>query len=112
MAALLGDADIFVDFSSFRSMGLTAMEAMSCGCAVILPIEGGTVDFAKDRDNSLMVDTKTKQSCLDALSELIDNPELRERIANQAIVDMCKFAPEFCAFKFLETVFSEVSEKC
>lgn len=112
MAALLGDADIFVDFSSFQAMGLTAMEAMSCGCAVILPIEGGTVDFAKDRDNSLMVDTKTKQSCLDALSELIDNPELRERIANQAIVDMCKFAPEFCAFKFLETVFSEVSEKC
>ena len=112
MAILLGDADIFVDFSSFQAMGLTAMEAMACGCAVILPREGGTGDFAKDRSNAMVVDTTSQENCVRALSELIDSRELRERLANQAIVDMCKFMPEFSAFKFLTAVFGEGENKC
>lgn len=40
-------------------MGLTAMEAMASGCAVVLPKYGGTGDFAKNESNCLVIDTKT-----------------------------------------------------
>ena len=29
--------DVFADFSNYQAMGLTAMEAMCCGAAVIVP---------------------------------------------------------------------------
>ena len=57
IANLLNEADIFVDFSDFQALGLTALESMACGLAVIVPMHGGTGTFAKHEENCLVVDT-------------------------------------------------------
>ena len=98
MASLLSYADIFADFSSFQAMGLTAMEAMACACAVIVPLNGGTGEYAKDRVNSLVIDTADKQECIDALNLLVRDDELRNRIATKALEDVCQFYPEKSAY--------------
>ena len=57
MAYLLNKLDIVVDFSSHQAMGLTALEAMACGCAVIVPANGGAVEFVENERNGIVVDT-------------------------------------------------------
>lgn len=110
MAELLGENDIFVDFSSFQAMGLTAMEAMASGCAVIVPQAGGAGEFAKNEENCLVVDTHNEQACMNALCRLIDDGALREHLSTNGIQDMCQYYPEKCAYRFLNAVFEKKGE--
>lgn len=110
MAELLADCDIFTDFSTFQAMGLTAMEAMSCGCAVIVPEAGGAGTFARHKENALIVDTSNHVACVDALDKLIRDEQLREKLSFNAISDMCCYSPEHSAYRFLTAVFESEDE--
>jgi len=105
VAALFNESDIFVDFSTYQAMGLSAMEAMACGCATIVTCHGGPGDFAEDGLNSLLVDTNDEQKCFEALRLLIEDDELRTALSDNGVRDMCRFYPEKSAYKFLERVF-------
>jgi len=105
LAFLLNEVDIFVDFSEYQAMGLTAMEAMACGAAVIVPSQGGARSFAEHEKNSLVVDTSSREACVAALERLIVDHELRASLQKQAISDMCSFFPEKAAYKILGTLF-------
>jgi GT2 family glycosyltransferase len=105
VALLLNEVDIFVDFSEYQAMGLTAMEAMACGVAVILPNKGGANSFAYHEKNALLVDTKDSSACQRALDRLISDNELRIRLQRQALSDITFYYPEAPALKFLEILF-------
>ena len=107
IANLLNEADIFVDYSSHQAMGLTALEAMACGCAVIVPQEGGAVSFAKDRFNAMVVDTGSYENVWKALKELIENQELRHTVQQHALYDACKYYPEKPALEILKYLFED-----
>ena len=107
MASLLNEVDIFVDFSSFQAMGLTAMEAMCCGVAVIVPQRGGPTTFARHEENAIVVDTDSKEACLSALERLVTNEELRTRLQRQALRDICWFFRERAAYNILNAMFGE-----
>lgn len=106
---ILQKSDIFVDFSIFQAMGLTAMEAMACGCAVIVPENGGTIEFGIDEHNCLMIDTESKQKCEEAVIKLVENYGLRNFLAINAIKEVCSFYPEKSAYLFLNAVFGDDS---
>ena len=106
LAFFLNEIDIFVDFSTFQAMGLTAMEAMACGAAVIVPEKGGASSFAKHNENSLMVDTSSFNTCLDALKQLITDDQMRSRLQQQAIIDVCQYFPEKAAINTLNAIFA------
>jgi len=105
LAALLNEADIFVDFSSFQAMGLTALEAMACGAAVIVPQIGGASSFACHEENSLVIDTDSVVSCSAALDRLIGDETLRFQLRQKAIFDACQYFPEKAAFNILSSLF-------
>ncbi len=105
LALLFNESEIFVDFSSFQAMGLTAMEAAACGAAVIVPSRGGTTDFAFHEQNAMIVDTGQKDNCISALDRLINDAHLRERLGRQAIFDMAQYYPEIPASRILEILF-------
>jgi GT2 family glycosyltransferase len=105
VASLLNTADIFVDFSSFQAMGLTALEAMACGNAVAVPARGGATSFAKDGENSLVVDTSSPEACWQALVRLIEDDGLRARLQRNALADVCAYAPEGPAYNILNALF-------
>ncbi len=105
MANLLNEVDIFADFSSHQAMGLTALEAMACGAAVIVPARGGAGSFAQHQENSLIVDTTSQEECWRALQRLIEDDDLRLHIHRKALIDACNFFPERPAFNILQALF-------
>jgi len=107
IANLLNEVDIFIDFSEYQALGLTAMEAMSCGAAVIVPDNGGTHTFAKHEENCLIVDTHDKSACFKALQRLIEDHSLRQKIQKNAIYGAAQFYPELPAYNFLDALFQE-----
>lgn len=107
VARLMSEADIFVDFSQHQAMGLSALEAMACGAAVIVPRNGGAVEFVHDGRNGLVVDTGDSEACWQALQRLLDDASLRQQIQNQAIQDVCQYFPEQAAANILKVLFDE-----
>ena len=104
VARFLNQADIFLDFSSHQAMGLTAMEAMACGAAVTVPESGGATSFARNEENSLVVDTSSTQSCWEALQQLLEDAQLRGRIQRNALAQICRFFPERPAFNIMSAL--------
>jgi GT2 family glycosyltransferase len=111
VANLLSDADIFVDYSSHQAMGLTALEAMACGCAVIVPSYGGAVEFVRDRENGIVVDTSNIDACFDGVKLLIDDDSLRKSIQLKGLQDIARFYPEKAAFNILSELFDNNQRK-
>ena len=72
MGALLRKTDVFMDLSDYQAFGRTGLEAMACGCACILPSLGGTDEYAINRLNSKVVDTRDLQDVLDSFAWYIE----------------------------------------
>lgn len=109
VARFVNELDIFVDFSSHQAMGLTAMEAMACGAAVIVPSNGGAVEFATHNENALVVDTSSYQECLSSLVRLIEDQPLRGKIQRNALFSIHRFFPERSALEILKALFPSVT---
>lgn len=105
VAHLFNEIDVFVDFSSHQAMGLTALEAMACGAAVIVPKRGGAVSFARHQKNSLVVNTASSRACWRALRRLIEDHNLRSRLQQSALGGVVDFFPERPAFNILHALF-------
>jgi GT2 family glycosyltransferase/glycosyltransferase involved in cell wall biosynthesis len=106
VANLLNQVDIFVDYSSHQAMGLTAMEAMACGCAVIVPQYGGAASYANHEQNSLIIDSADYKNMWNALQRLIEDEKLRTRLQSKAIFDICSCFPEQAALNLLSMLFA------
>lgn len=105
VANFLGMTDIFVDFSSHQAMGLTALEAMSCGCCVIVPENGGAIEFVKSGINGFVVNTNSHEDCVNQLKVIIEDAQLREQTQIEAIKTVNKYYPEKAAYNILKTLF-------
>jgi len=104
-ARLLNEADIFVDFSTYQAMGLTALEAMCTGAATIVPAKGGADSYARHGVNSLVADTSSSEACVTALRHLIEDHALRAQLQQHAILDAAAKYPERTAFNILSALF-------
>lgn len=107
VAWLFNEIDVFVDFSSHQAMGLTALEAMACGAAVVVPECGGATAFARHEENSLVADTTSRQASWEALQRLIEDDDLRQQLQLAAIKDVAMLLPERSAFRILKVLFGE-----
>jgi glycosyltransferase involved in cell wall biosynthesis len=105
LAALFTQVHVFADFSSYQAMGLTALEAMGAGAAVVVPRAGGSSSFARDGENAVLVDTSSATACVEALGRLVSDRPRRAALAAQAIGDVARHTPESAAFKMLEVLF-------
>ncbi len=105
LAELFNETHVFADFSTYQAMGLTAMEAMACGAAVIVPAAGGASSFAADGRNALVVDTARSEACEAALVRLVEDAGLAARLGVAARADMETFRPEGAAARILACLF-------
>lgn len=102
VANTLRNSDIFLDLSTFQAFGRTALEAMSCGAAVIAPREGGVHDFGIDGENILLVDTNNQTACIEAASRLIEDAALRQKLGTHGIRKGLEYSLHASALEFLE----------
>ncbi len=109
LAQVINECDIFADFSQYQAMGLTALEAMACGVATILPLEGGANDFAQDKVNCLQINTHSESACIQAVTKLLDDHRLRNKLQRNAIQTTGQYHPERVAHNILECIFTRES---
>lgn len=94
VADLLREAHVFADLSDYQAFGRTGLEAMACGCAVVLPESGGVSEYAVDGENALVVDTTSGEAMRDALVRLTVDEELRSGLAERGIETAGRYSIE------------------
>ncbi len=78
VASLLARSDVFIDLSDYQAFGRTALEAMACGCAAMVPVHGGADEYAVDDVNTIVVDSFNEDECYVRLNALLhDQNKLR-----------------------------------
>ena len=75
VAELLGGCDVFLDMSMYQAFGRTALEAMACGCAAVVPRLGGVWEFAVEGANAHAVDTLRPDEAVEAVATLAADRE-------------------------------------
>lgn len=89
---LLGRCDVFLDLSDYQAFGCTALEAMACGCAVLVPLDGGAREYAIDDVNCLVVDTRDETSCARRLVDLLGNLQRLSVLRAKAVATASRFS--------------------
>ncbi|HPS74620.1 MAG TPA: glycosyltransferase family 4 protein [Bacteroidales bacterium] len=72
--------DMVVIPSRFEGFGLVAAESMACGKSVIASNTGGLPEIIDDRETGWLAPPEDPVALAEALTELIDNPALREKL--------------------------------
>jgi len=92
IAQLLSNSDIFLDMSTYQAFGRTGLEAMAMGCATVLPVKGGTHEYAEHEQNCLLVDTSDIKAVESALERLVNNNRLRAALSKNGVVTASRYS--------------------
>ena len=88
---LYNEAAIFLGPSHSEGWGLTVGEAMACGCAVVCTDNPGYLEMAEDRNTALVVPVGDVQALADRIIRLIEDDDLRLRIARAGHENILRF---------------------
>lgn len=83
--ALMQAADILVHAARQEPLGRVLLEAAASGLPIVATDVGGTGEILTDRESALLVPVDSPGEIAEAVSGLIDNPNLRNRIADAAL---------------------------
>lgn len=84
LAREMGTFDVFIEGSSFQGFGMQALEAMSCGCALLSTRNGGIEEYGKTTVNCLMIKYGDIKGAAKQLVALIKNTKRRKEIGIEA----------------------------
>lgn len=88
---LYNEAAIYVGASHAEGWGLTIGEAMQCGCAVACTDNGGYMVMAHHQETALVSPVKDVESLADNIIRLIEDPDLRCRLAVNGNVNIKQY---------------------
>ncbi|MGD9945992.1 MAG: glycosyltransferase, partial [Burkholderiaceae bacterium] len=97
VAALLAQADVFIDLSDYQAFGRTGLEAMACGCAVMVPVHGGTDEYAVDGVNAMVIDSLDEAACLARLNELLSSDEQLRTMQRAGLLTASRYSARSAA---------------
>jgi|TARA_B100001964_G_C14139747_1_gene556852 glycosyltransferase involved in cell wall biosynthesis len=78
------NCDIFLYLSSIEGFGLPPLEAMACGCVVLLTDSGGVMEYAFNDFNSLIVEYD-KDYIINKLVNLTKNKTVMQKLSINAV---------------------------
>ena len=111
VAALLRESDVFLDLSDYQAFGRTGLEAMACGCAVVVPALGGTAEYAVDGENALLVDTSQWGACYAAARALVADRAPRERLQAAGLTKAAEYSIDRAARSELDLFTKMLAEQ-
>lgn len=95
---LLRASDLFMDLSDYQAFGRTGLEAMACGCISIVPILGGTAEYAVHGRNSFVVDTRSDNEILNVVKVFVEmDSKSRTEMRQLALETAANFTVEKAA---------------
>ena len=80
-AAEWSNMDVAVVCSNSESFGVSAVEAQSCGCPVVISDVPGLMEATKPEETSIVVPKKDERALADALIALYNDANLRKRMS-------------------------------
>jgi len=78
-------ADVVVLPSFYESFGMVALEAMACGTPVVVSQVGGLAFLVQDGDTGFTVPVDDPNALAERLTELLENPDLHQRMGKRAV---------------------------
>jgi len=104
----LAAADLFVLNTNYEGMSYTILEAFKAGIPVITTPAGGNPEVVQDKETGLLVGFCKKKEWLEAISLLLDNVHLAEKLKKQARESLRKFSWERFVLETIN-IFEEVA---
>lgn len=105
---LLRGCEIFVLASRSEPFGIVLLEAMACQKPIISTRVGGIPEIIEHKENGILIPPDNPAALAEALTVLLDDPQLRTTIASQGFKTVHqRFGTQFTALGY-ETVFTEV----
>ncbi|WP_037316512.1 glycosyltransferase family 4 protein [Salegentibacter sp. Hel_I_6] len=78
------DYDIFLNTTNVDNTPVSLIEAMALGLPIVSTNVGGIPYLLKDQENGLLVPYNSKSAMVEAISTLLENPDLAENISQNA----------------------------
>lgn len=88
---ILNRSRLFVQSSDYEGFGLTAVEAMACGCALISTDNGGSRDYAFHHETALVVPPGDRAQLAAAMVQVLTDDDLRVRLAEAGLAHASTF---------------------
>lgn len=105
-------AEAVVVPSHYESFGMVALEAMACGTPVVASEVGGLAFLVQDQKTGFTVPVDEPEALAQRLTELIEDPYLRERMGQEAASFAGNYAWERIARRIVEEVYQTlITEK-
>lgn len=101
MAKLYSAADIYLFPTLADNCPLTAIESLACGLPVATFETGGVPEIVENGISGFVVEYKNGEKLVEALEKLLDNDELREKMAENAVAASKKFSSERMVLEYL-----------
>jgi len=101
VGAYLKSMDIFVLASKKEGLGTSVLDAQSVGLPIIGTMAGGIPEMIEHGINGLLVPVKDHEALAHAILQLIDNPELRQRLGKKALETVRSFDIDTTVDKYL-----------
>lgn len=100
----MAESEMFVLSSNYEGLSNALLEAMSIGLPVVSTDCAGSNELIRDRENGLIVSKESEKKLVDAISHLITDKTLREKVASGAIADSKKFRKEVVLKQWVNTI--------
>lgn len=104
---LLPGLDAFVLSSRFEGFPIALVEAMATGLACVATTVGGTPELVTDGENGLLVRAGAPALLAQAISKLLEDPELRSSLGDHAARETLKYGMDR-AVERLQCLYAEV----
>jgi hypothetical protein len=92
VAHLLGQSDLFIDLSDYQAFGRTALEAMACGCAAVVPTAGGADEYAVHDVNALVVNTLDEEASFKTVSSVLASELHLGRLQYEGLLTAARYS--------------------
>ena len=92
------NSSIFVLSSRFEGFGMVLTEAMACGLPVVsFDCPWGPRSIIANGDDGLLVENGNVEALADSLTRLIDDADLRQRVAARGVKNVQRFSVDYIA---------------
>ena len=89
---LYNNCAVFLCATVEEGFGLTGLESMACGCALVSSSYSAVFEYAENEKNSVLYPVKDVESMYKSICRVIDDDELRIRIAEMGVETAKKYS--------------------
>lgn len=107
---LMQAVDIVILPSRKEAFGLAALEAMALAKPVVVSCSGGLSELVQHRQNGLVVEA-SPQELAQALTELLGDTDLRERLGQAARHTACQYYTPQQMIQAIENLYQQVTDR-